>query len=386
MKGVIAPDDGAFKIEAARARRRLPRLFADYLDGGAHGEKTILANRAAFTRWSLLPRGLRDVSCIDQKTTCFGMALNAPVLLSPVGFAGLFHSDGEIGAARAAERCGIASALSSFSIHSLEEVATVKAPLMAQLYILRDRGVTQDMLDRAAASGVGTLVLTIDTAITPLRPRDIRNGFRNRVRPSLGQSMGLARHPAWLLDRLRATRNDLGTMGRYTGARGIMAQARDIASRIDPALSWADLETLRACWKGRLVLKGVLHPDDARQAVSCGVDGLILSNHGGRQLDPAPSPLTMLPEILDVTQDRLEVVLDGGVRHGGDVVTALALGARAVSLGRPWAWALAAAGTKGIETALQRLIRETADCMALTGLCTIRALREAGRTALHSAG
>lgn len=380
------PDDGAFTIEAARARRRLPRLFADYLDGGAHGERTLLANRAAFSRWSLLPRGLRDVSCIDQQTTCFGMALKAPVLLSPVGFAGLFHSDGEIGAARAAERCGIASALSSFSIHALEEVAAINAPLMAQLYILRDRGVTQDMLDRAAASGVGTIILTIDTAVTPLRPRDLRNGFRDRLRPSLGQSLSLARHPAWLLDRLRATRNDLGTMGRYTAANGIMAQARDIASKIDPSLSWADLEALRTRWKGRLVLKGVLHPDDARQAASCGVDGVILSNHGGRQLDPAPSPFTMLPEILDATQGRLDVVLDGGVRHGGDVVMALALGARAVSLGRPWAWALAASGTKGVEVALERLIRETADCLALTGSCTVRALREAGRAVLRPAG
>ncbi|NVN45067.1 alpha-hydroxy-acid oxidizing protein [Asaia siamensis] len=383
---MIVPDDGAFTIEAARARRRLPRLFADYLDGGAHGERTLLANRAAFSRWSLLPRGLRDVSCIDQQTTCFGMALKAPVLLSPVGFAGLFHSDGEIGAARAAERCGIASALSSFSIHALEEVAAINAPLMAQLYILRDRGVTQDMLDRAAASGVGTIILTIDTAVTPLRPRDLRNGFRDRLRPSLGQSLSLARHPAWLLDRLRATRNDLGTMGRYTAANGIMAQARDIASKIDPSLSWADLEALRTRWKGRLVLKGVLHPDDARQAASCGVDGVILSNHGGRQLDPAPSPFTMLPEILDATQGRLDVVLDGGVRHGGDVVMALALGARAVSLGRPWAWALAASGTKGVEVALERLIRETADCLALTGSCTVRALREAGRAVLRPAG
>lgn len=385
MNRAIAPDDGAFAIEAAHARGRLPRLFADYLDGGAHGEKTLLANRTAFERWSLLPRGLRDVSCVDQRTTCFGMALKAPVLLSPVGFAGLFHSHGETGAARAAERCGLASALSSFSIHTLEEVASVKAPVMAQLYILRDRGVTQDMLDRAAASGVGTIVLTIDTAVTPLRPRDLRNGFRDRLRPGLGQSLGLARHPAWLLDRLRATRNDLGTMGRYTQARGIMAQARDIASQIDPTLTWADLESLRARWKGRLVLKGVLHPDDARQAAACGVDGLILSNHGGRQLDPAPSPLVMLPAILDVTQDRLDLVLDGGVRHGGDVVMALALGARAVSLGRPWAWALAATGTKGVELALQRLIRETADCLALTGLCTIRALRAAGRAVLHPA-
>ncbi|RUT26428.1 alpha-hydroxy-acid oxidizing enzyme [Asaia sp. W19] len=378
------PDDGAFADMARQARRRLPRLFADYLDGGAHGEATLHANRAAFGRRVLLPRGLRDVSQIDLTSHLSGMTLDAPFLLSPVGFAGMFHRDGETGAAQAARNHGVAFGVSSFAIDPMERIATSNASLLAQIYVLRDRAVTRDMLTRARNCGISNLILTIDTPITPLRERDRRNGFRDRTRPSLRQWLGLASRPAWLVDRMLGRGNIIGNMASYTSARGVLAQARDIAGRIDPTLVWHDLDWLRQEWQGALLVKGILHPDDARQAASCGADGLILSNHGGRQLDPAPSPLDMLEEIREATGDAIPLIVDGGIRHGGDVVMALALGARAVSFGRPWAWGLAARGKAGVEDGLARLRRETVDIMALTGHTTIHTLRGAGASVLRA--
>ncbi|CAI9119244.1 alpha-hydroxy acid oxidase [Brytella acorum] len=375
-------DDGAFSGLARKARRRLPRLFADYIDGGAHGEHTLHRNRAAFARWGVMPRGLRDVSSIDLTTSCFGRAWRLPFFLAPVGFAGMFHADGEPGAANEAARRSVGMGVSTFSIHAMETVAASGADLMAQIYVMRDRGITRDMLARARACGMSGIIVTIDTAITPVRERDVRNGFRHLSRPTAAQMVGLLKRPLWLTDTVRRGRNTVGNIDRYTTARGVMAQARDVAAQIDPTLDWDDLAWLRDAWNGALVVKGIMHPDDALRAAEHGADGIIVSNHGGRQMDPAPGTLDVLPAIADVIGGRLDIVVDGGIRRGGDVVTALALGASAVSLGRPWAWGLAAYGARGVGAALADLERELRDVMALAGLCDIAALRRAGRTAL----
>ncbi|MBS1019230.1 alpha-hydroxy-acid oxidizing protein [Gluconobacter cerinus] len=375
-------DDGTFSFLAQKARQRLPRLFSDYLDGGAHGEHTLRRNRAAFTGWSLLPRGLRNVSSIDLTTKCFGQRWNLPFFLAPVGFAGMFHSDGEVGAARSAAQHGIGMGVSTFSIAAMESLPGCGANLMAQIYVLKDRAITRDMLSRARSCGISGIIVTIDTAITPLRERDARNGFRNLSRPTLQQVAGLLTRPAWLCDTLLHGHMTVRNIERYTSARGVMAQARDIASQIDSQLTWEDLKQLRDIWSGTLVLKGIMHPEDALRALKLGVDGLIISNHGGRQLDPSPATLDVLPTIAEALNGRIDIVIDGGLRRGGDVLTALALGATAISFGRPWAWGLAAQGEQGIQTAIDRLAHEVRDVMALAGLNSLTAMRQAGRAAL----
>ncbi|MQR99764.1 alpha-hydroxy acid oxidase [Gluconobacter aidae] len=371
-------DDGAFAALAARARQRLPRLFADYVDGGAHGEHSMARNRAAFGQWGVVPRGLRDVAQVGTGVRCFGQDWAAPFMLAPVGFAGMLHSDRESGAARAARRCGVGMAVSTFSIEAMEDVAAVGGSPFAQIYVFRDRALTQDMLARATACGIQGIIVTIDTAITPVRERDVRNGFRHLSRPSARQMAGLAGRPGWSLGMLRHGMPAIGNLRSYTTVSGVMGQAREMAAQIDPTLDRSGLEWLRSEWKGQLIVKGVMHPDDARLALDAGADGLIVSNHGGRQMDPSPATIEVLPGIVDAVGGRADIVLDSGIRRGGDVVTALALGATAVSVGRPWAWALAAGGEQGVETAIQALTQEIRDVLGLAGLRDIASLRAAG--------
>ncbi|MFT9016113.1 MAG: alpha-hydroxy acid oxidase [Acetobacter sp.] len=376
-------DDGAFAGLSEQARHRLPRLFADYIDGGAHGERTMARNRAAFAQWGVTPRGLRDVSAINLTTQCFGRSWSLPVFVAPVGFAGMFHAHGEQGAAYAAHKRGVGMGVSTFSIAPMEKVAATGADLMAQIYVFRDRALTRDMLDRARACGMDGIILTIDTAITPVRERDVRNGFRHLARPTAMQMAGLLRHPSWLYGQVRGgAMPNVGNIAAYTSSRGVMAQARDVVAQIDAGLDWDDLAWLRATWDGTLVVKGIMHPDDALRAVQIGADGLIVSNHGGRQMDPAPATLDVLPLIAQAVGGQIDIMLDSGIRRGGDVVAALALGASAVSIGRPWAWGLAAQGARGVGLALDTLAREVADVMALAGLPDIAAVRNVGRNAL----
>nr|WP_279183818.1 alpha-hydroxy acid oxidase [Acetobacter syzygii] len=374
----MACDDGVFASFAARSRRCLPRLFADYVDGGAHGEWTMARNRSAFRQWGIVPRGLRDVSWVDTGVSCFGQTWKAPLMLAPVGFAGMLHSDREVGSARAAAQCGVGMAISTFSIDSMEDVAATGAAPFAQIYVFRDRAVTRDMLTRAAACGIPGIIVTVDTAITPVRERDVRNGFRHLSRPTVMQMASLLRHPRWLAGVAARGMPRIGNLADYATAHGVMAQAREMAAQIDPRLDRAGLEWLRQEWKGRLIVKGVMHPQDAAMAMACGVDGLIVSNHGGRQMDPAPATLDVLPQIVEAVAGRGDIVLDSGIRRGGDVVTALALGATAVSIGRPWAWALAAGGQRTVAAAINVISQEIADVLGLAGLTDIPALRAQG--------
>ncbi|WP_029603495.1 alpha-hydroxy acid oxidase, partial [Kozakia baliensis] len=299
------PDDGTFSNLARKARRRLPRLFADYIDGGAHGEHTLHRNRAAFTRWSVTPRGLRDVSSIDLTTTCFGRTWRLPFFLAPVGFAGMFHAQGEAATAHMAARHSIGMGISTFSIAAMEDLVASEADLMAQIYVMRDRAVTRDLLERAKNCGMSGIIVTIDTAITPVRERDVRNGFRHLSRPTLPQMGSLLTRPTWLAGAVRQGGNRVGNIDRYTTSRGIMAQARDLTAQIDPTLDWDDLAWLRNAWNGLLVIKGIMHPADALRAMTLGADGIIVSNHGGRQMDPAPGTLDVLPAITEAIGGRI---------------------------------------------------------------------------------
>ncbi|GEB03469.1 alpha-hydroxy acid oxidase [Gluconobacter roseus] len=375
-------DDGVFSSVAASARRRLPRLFADYVDGGAHGEWTMARNRSAFRKWGIVPRGMKNVETVDAGVHCFGQQWKAPFMLAPVGFAGMLHPDREAGAARAALRCGVGMAVSTFAIDSMEKVAKVGGAPLAQIYVFRDRALTRDMLARAAQCGIDGIIVTVDTAITPVRERDVRNGFRHLSRPTLMQMAGLLAHPRWCLGMVGRGTPAIGNLAGYTTAHGIMGQAKEMAAQIDPTLDRTDLEWLRSEWKGQLVVKGVMHPEDARVAIEAGADGVIVSNHGGRQMDPAPATLDVLPQIAAAVAGKGDIVLDSGIRRGGDVVMALALGATAVSIGRPWAWALAAGGETSVENAIRALSQEVVDILGLAGLEDIAALRRRGPDAL----
>ncbi|GAN97951.1 L-lactate dehydrogenase [Komagataeibacter europaeus NBRC 3261] len=351
------------------ANRRLPRLFRDYVNGGAHGEVTVRANRQAFLDWKIIPRCLRDVSQVDIGSTWLGRSRGAPFMLGPVGFAGMMHAGGDVMAAQAAARAGIPLAVSTFSIASMEKLSRVPGvDLLAQIYVFRDRDLTRDMLRRAHACGIDGIILTVDTAITPMRARDVRNGFRRMTRPSVAQLLSMAGRPGWSLRMLMAGKARIGNLAPYGMGRNLLEEARNAAAEIDPSLTWQDLAWLRKEWGGRLIVKGVMDAADARQCVDNGADALIVSNHGGRQMDPSPATLSVLPEIVEAVGDRCEVVLDSGVRQGGDIVTALALGASGVALGRPWAWALAAGGRKGMDALTTGLSGEVRDVMGLAGV------------------
>lgn len=375
-------------VEDARAaaKARLPRIFFDYVDGGAFGEETLAANRADFARWTLVQRVLNDVSARDLTTHYLGASHPLPFMLGPVGFLGLYAGNGEIAAARAAHAAGVPLCLSTFSIASLGQLrAATSGPLAFQLYVLSDRAIGDELLAQAEEAGVETLFLTVDTAITSVRERDVRNGFRalTRISPSLG--LRLLTRPGWCLDMLRAGMPEVGAVAhRPEFGKGVLEQASNLSRRIDTRLSWADVERLRARWKGRLVLKGILSPEDARLARAAGADGIVVSNHGGRQLDGASSTIAALPGIAEAIDGGIEILLDGGIRRGADIIKALALGASGVLLGRAYVYGLAAAGEAGVARIIAHLTEEVSLTLGLMGLTSIDQLKKLGPAALQA--
>ncbi len=351
------------------ARRRLPRPVFDFADGAAESEWTMRRNEGAFRTHALLPRPLRGAGERDTSITLFGHRLSMPLILGPTGLAGLFWPDGEACAGRAAKAAGVAACLSHGSVCTLEDfAATGLVPRMMQVFVYTDRGFTNELANRAAAAGYNALVLTIDNQLTGNRWRDRRNGFT--IPPSLGVR-GLAQfaaRPGWLW----RMRRHLGriTFGNYVRP-GEPSDAASLAGRmgalLDPSMSWADVDALRKVWQGPLILKGVMHPDDAREALERGVDGLIVSNHGGRQLDGAAASLDALPAIAEAVAGRCPVLVDGGVRQGSDIVKALALGASACLVGRPQLWGLAVGGEAGVARVLQIYREELDRAMGLCG-------------------
>jgi len=356
------------------ARRRLPKFLFEYIDGGSYAEATLRRNIADLESIALRQRVLRDVSAIDVSTTLFGQQLAMPVALAPVGLAGLTARRGEVQAARAAGAAGVPFCLSTVSACPLGEVvAGTQQPFWFQLYMIRDRAFMRDLLAKAREARCTALLFTVDMPVPGSRYRDLRSGLAGA--PGLAGSLrriGQAMlRPRWawdvgLMGRPLQLGNVAPVLGPNTGLEDFFAWMRN---NFDPTVTWRDLEAIRSEWQGPLLVKGILDADDARQAASLGADGIVVSNHGGRQLDGVPSAARALPAIVDAVGDRLAVLADGGVRSGLDVVRMLALGARAVLVGRPWAFALGGAGQAGVAHVLQLLQAEMRVAMALTG-CT----------------
>ena len=354
------------------AQRRLPKAFFDYIDGGAYNELTLAANRNDLDALKLHQRVLRGASNIDTSTTVLGEQLSQPVILGPVGLAGLYARRGEVQAARAAQAAGVPFCLSTVSICSIEEVSAAKtAPFWFQLYVIRDRGYATELLARARAAGCTTLVFTVDLPVFATRYRDVRNGMTGGASLSgrLAKIWDLVSHAGWLLDvPLGGKPLTFGNLAQAVpSARSLEAMKGWVDAQFDPGVTWKDLDWVRQNWPGHIVVKGVLDADDARSAAEVGASAVIVSNHGGRQLDGAPSSISVLPRIRDASGDRLEILMDGGIRSGQDVAKALACGAKAVMLGRPWAYGLAARGEQGVAEVLALLKRELEVTMTLLG-------------------
>lgn len=364
---------------------RIPRIFADYIEGGSNSELTRAANERDFARWRVRQHVLRDVAERDLSAPFLGAKHALPLMLGPVGFLGMFGRRGEVAAARAAGRAGVPSCVSAFAIRPIDEVArdNPETVLYSQLYVLKDRVLTEAMIARAEAAGADALFLTVDTAVTPLRERDARNGFRNLTRPTLGQWRNIISRPSWCWAMIRDGRPEVGHAREAGFGRGVMEQAGHLARQIDPALNWADVDWLRRRWNRKLVIKGIMEPEDARRAAEAGADGIVVSNHGGRQLDGTSSTIMALPAIGEAVGGKLDVLVDGGFRRGWHIALALALGASAISLGRPYAWGLAAGGEAGVAHAIGLLAAELDSTLALMGMRSVAELRAAGRAMVH---
>lgn len=365
--------DRAVTVDDLRrqARRRLPRAVYDFVEGGAGDELTVARNRTAFDRLAFAPRVLVDVAKREQGTTVLGLRLATPVMIAPTGMAGLCWPHGEACAARAAQAAGTVYTLSTHSSMSIEDVAAA-APggLWFQLYVWQSRELTRSFVERARAAGYRALVLTVDVPVISTRERDVRNGFTIPPRLTLRNALDTLRRPGWVRRVLLGPRLTLANLVGSPGARRTdVVTLGGVANRqVDPSVSWADLAWFRSLWAGPLLLKGVLTASDARLAVEHGVDGVVVSNHGGRQLDGAAASVEALPEVVDAVGARAEVLLDGGVRRGADVVKALALGARAVMIGRPYLYGLASAGEAGVARVLQMLRTEIDKALGLVGV------------------
>ena len=369
------------------ARRKLPRQLFDYVDGGAYEEGTLRANVADLERLLLRQVVMRDVSTRDQSVQVLGQELSMPVVLAPVGLGGMVARRAEVQAARAAESAGVPFVESTVSICSIEEVARkTSTPPWFQLYVMRDRGYAEELMSRARAVGSPVLVLTIDLAVVGARHRDTRNAVVGDVPlwAKLLRGLDLVSHPRWVRDV--AIGGQPLTFGNLENAvpdaRSPAAFRAWVDSQFDPSVTWDDIAWVREHWDGRLVVKGVLDPDDARRAVEVGVDGVVVSNHGGRQLDAVPSTARALPDIVDAVGGDVEVLVDGGVRTGLDVVKMVALGASAVLLGRAWAWAVAARGEAGVRHVLEVIKSDIDVALGLTGHTSIR---DVDRSALYRA-
>ena len=364
-----------YSIDAMRelARAALPRPIFDFADGAAEDEYTLQRNEKAFDGVELVPRPLRSAAQRDLSITLFGKTLSMPVIIGPTGLSGLYWPDGERCTARAAQAAGTAFCLSHGSVCTLEELAaTGAAPRWMQVFIFRDRGFTRELAERSAAAGYDALVLTIDNQLLGNRERDIRNGFSIPPRFSLPTLAGMALKGGWLWRmRKELKRITFGNYVRPGESSDIKNLAGRMASLLDPSMSWEDVDSVRKIWPGPLILKGILSPEDAKIAIERGVDGIVVSNHGGRQLDGTPATLDILPRVAEAVAQRIPILLDGGVRRGVDVVKALALGADACLIGRPQLWGLAVGGEAGVAHVLDIFRSEIDRVMGLCGISRV---------------
>jgi len=358
-----------------RARRRLPGFLFNYIDGGANDEDTMAANVADFRRYRLKQRVMRNVEGVDTRTTLAGHAASMPIALAPVGMAGMFARRGEVQGARAAKTAGIPFTTSTVGICPVEEVAAaIHQPFWFQLYMLRDRDLILKLLQRAQNAGCDTLVFTVDLPVAGLRLRDYRNGMLGGGLPGkLSQLAQIITSPLWAVDvGLKGKPHNFGNLRDVVpDPDDLNAYKAFVDAQFDPTVTWEDIAWLRSVWQGKILIKGVLEAADARAAIDTGADGVIVSNHGGRQLDGVASSITKLAAVAAAVGDQAEVYLDGGVRSGIDVVKALALGARGVLIGRPWVFAMAACGEGGVVKLLELFRQEIATAMALMGVTSI---------------
>jgi len=366
-----------------QARRKLPRAVFEYADRGSYDELTLKRNRAELDALRFRQRVAVDLRELSLATTVLGEPWTIPVAIAPTGLAGLLYRDGEIHGARAARDFGVPFTLSTMSICSIEDVAAaVQAPFWFQVYLMKDRGFNEELIDRARAAGCNALMLTLDLTMQGMRRHDHRNGMSVPPRLTLRNALDIATKPAWALDMLFSKRRGFGNLeARLRDTGGLTTLSQWIASQFDVSVTWKDLDWVRERWPGKLIVKGILDAEDGRLAAEAGVDALIVSNHGGRQLDGAPSSIAVLPEVVEAVAGRCEVLFDGGVMSGQDVLKALARGARACLIGKAFLYALAAGGEAGVRRALELIRDELRVTMGLTG-CTD--VRRAGRELLRN--
>ncbi len=355
------------------ARRKVPRAFFEYADGGSYSEETLRANRADLERISLRQRVMVDVSDRTTSTKILGEPASLPLALAPIGLCGMQHGDGEILACRAAQAAGIPFCLSTMSICSIEDVASaVDKPFWFQLYVMKDRGFIRSLIERASAAKCSALVLTVDLQILGQRHRDIKNGMTVPPELRFKNFIDIATKPAWALSVLRGKRKTFGNIsGHIKGMESVNVLSQWISGQFDPSLNWKDIEWIAGLWPGKLILKGILDVEDARIAAKSGAAALVVSNHGGRQLDGAPSSISMLPRIADALGTDIEILFDGGIRSGQDLFRALALGAKACLSGRAYIYGLGAGGQAGVTRAIEIIRNELDVTMALTGVKNI---------------
>ncbi|EEX89167.1 FMN-dependent alpha-hydroxy acid dehydrogenase [Brucella ceti M644/93/1] len=365
------------------ARRRVPKMFFDYADSGAWTESTYRANEDDFKKIKLRQRVLVDMTNRSLETTMIGEKVAMPVALAPTGLTGMQHANGEMLAAQAAEAFGVPFTLSTMSICSIEDVASVtKKPFWFQLYVMRDRDFVKNLIGRAKAAGCSALVLTLDLQILGQRHKDIRNGLSAPPKFTPKHIWQMATCPAWCLGMLGTQRRTFRNIaGHAKNVTDLSSLSSWTAEQFDPQLNWSDVKWIKEQWGGKLILKGILDVEDAKMAAKSGADAIIVSNHGGRQLDGAPSSISMLQPIVEAVGDRIEVHVDGGIRSGQDVLKARALGAQGVYIGRPFLYGLGAMGKEGVTLALEIIRKEMDITMAL---CGKRDINEIDKSIIHS--
>ena len=356
------------------AQKRVPRMFYDYADSGSWTESTYRSNESDFAHIKLRQRVAVNIAGRSIRSTMLGQDVAMPVALAPTGLTGMQHADGEILAARAAEKFGVPFTLSTMSICSIEDVAAhTSAPFWFQLYMMRDRGFIERLIERARAARCSALMVTLDLQVLGQRHKDIRNGLSAPPKPTLANILNLMTKPRWCLGMARTPRRTFGNIvGHASGVGDLSSLSSWTAEQFDPSLSWADLEWIKKRWDGKLILKGVMDPEDARLATDCGADALVVSNHGGRQLDGAPSSISALPAIADAVGKDIEVWMDGGIRSGQDVLKTVASGAHATLIGRSFLYGLGALGEAGVTRCLQLIANELDISMGFCGHTDIR--------------